>query len=93
MFKVQTGVPVPAPRKTAAPRRKYPLDQMDVGGFFFVPDKKTNNISTHISTAGRKLGRKFITRLLWMVEEDGEWLEAEPTTVGAVQGVGVWRNE
>ena len=81
------------------------IHSMTSGDMFFVPGKDKNTLDPHASVVGRKLGRKFITRLLWMVQEqDGTWTnefqtmdgEAETVTYeteGAVLGVGVWRQE
>jgi len=75
-------------------RRKYPLDQLEVGQFFLVPHRTKNNLTTHVSTTGRKLGRTFSTRLVWMREdkEQGDWVICEEGDEGAVTGIGVWRD-
>jgi hypothetical protein len=94
MHEVQRNVPVPKPTKPTAPvRRKYPFEEMSVGDMFFVPGKTKNTLTTHTSTVGKKLGRKFITRLTHMVETLDGWKQAGPDDENAIQGVGVWRIE
>ena len=92
MHEVHKNVPVPKARRVHAPsRRKYPLDAMDVGDMFFVPGKQKNTLATHVSTVGKALGRKFVTRLTHMVETLDGWQPADADTPKAVLGVGVWR--
>jgi hypothetical protein len=96
MYKIQDGVPKPKPVTSGSSRRrKYPLDQLEVGQFFLVPHRKKNNLTTHVSTTGRKLGRVFSTRLVWMREdkEQGDWVICEEGDENAVTGIGVWRDE
>lgn len=94
MHEVQKNVPVPKVVKPEAPkRRKYPFEDMAVGDMFFVPGKAKNTLTTHTSTVGKKLGRKFITRLTYMVETLEGWQQAGPDDEGAIQGIGVWRTE
>lgn len=59
---------------------------------FFIPNKTKNTIGTHASTVGKKLGRKFATRLVYMKgnEQDG-WENCTAQDEGAVLGIGVWR--
>lgn len=92
-FKIQKQVPIPsAVRDPDTIQRKYPYGRMDVGDFFFVPGKEKNTLSSHASAAGKKLSKKFITRLTWAVEdEDGDYVLANADAEGAVQGIGVWR--
>ena len=78
MFAVVKNVPIPdkvMPRNTR--ESKYPFATMDVGDAFFVPKDK-NTLATHASVVGRRLGRKFTTR---MVDKDG------------VSCIGVWRTK
>lgn len=95
MYEVQTDIPVPPVDHAPAPkRRKYPFETMDVGGMFFVPGKTKNTLAPYVAQEGKKLGRKFSTRLTWMVEEDpGRWVPTGPDDENAVQGIGVWRTE
>ena len=91
---VYRDVPIPKARRPHTPtRRKYPLDVMAVGEMFFVPDKTKNTLATHVSTVGKSLGRKFITRLTYMVRTKQGWRPATEVTPNAVLGVGVWRKE
>lgn len=94
MHEVQDGVPIPkALRPVTNARRKYPLNTMEVGEMFFVPNRDTNNLTTHVSAVGRKLDRKFTTRLTTMRETDSGWQPCDAEAEGAVLGVGVWRLE
>jgi len=58
MYEIQKGDP-PTPVFRA---RKYPLHIMDIDEWFFVPDKTTEAISSHVHTIGKRLGRKFSLR-------------------------------
>jgi len=94
---------VEMPKKTrltgnGAPRaRKYPLDKMDVGTMFFVPQDEEGKLPvrlpTYLSAAGKTLSRKFATRRLHMAREDETqpWVPAPETDPNATYGVGVWR--
>ena len=101
-FAIQKNVPIPSIiRDPASVSRKYDYAAMSVGDFFFVPNKDKNTLSSHASAAGKKLGRKFLTRLIWAIEQDdGAYspYEDEESTIAvtedtedAVQGIGVWR--
>lgn len=92
MHEVQKNVPVPKVIKASASvRRKYPFEDMDVGDMFFVPGKSKNTLTTHASTVGKNLNRKFITRLTHMIETADGWKRAAADEPGAIQGIGVWR--
>jgi len=95
MFKVQKNVKVPAPvRSLANIKRRYPYHSMEVGDFFFVPNKTKNTLSSRASTVGKKLERKFLTRLIYAIlKSDGTWEPCDATVDGAVLGIGVWREE
>jgi hypothetical protein len=88
-MQITKNVPVPLKSTRTAPsKRRYPFDEMEVGDMFFVPRDK-NNMSTHASTVSKQLGRKHVTRLLWMKESVEGWVPAEKGEGGAVLGVGV----
>lgn len=92
MHDVQKNIPVPKVNKANPPiRKKYPFETMEIGDMFFVPGKSRNTLTTHTSTMGKALGKKFATRLTHMVETLEGWQQAAPGDDGAVQGVGVWR--
>lgn len=94
MHEIQKDIPLPkAVRSTAATRRLYPFEDMAVGEMFFVPNRDKNNLTTHASTVGKKLGRKFATRLVYMTDVSGEWETCDKEAKGAVQGIGVWRTK
>ena len=104
-YAIQKNVPIPSiTRDPTTVPRKYDYAAMAIGDFFFVPNKDKNTLSSHASAAGKKLGRKFLTRLIYSIEllelEDGTYSPYEddentvPVTAetdGAVQGIGVWR--
>lgn len=95
MHTVIKNVPLPsaaANRKHRGRRRKYPFESMAVGEMFFIPGRSKNNMTTHASAVGRKLERKFATRLVYMVQDDaGAWQLCAEDDEGATLGVGVWR--
>ena len=101
-FTIQKNVPIPSiVRDPSSVSRKYDYAAMQVGDFFFVPGKDKNTLSSHASAAGKRLGRRFLTRLIYALElEDGSftpYADVENTvavtddTEDAVQGIGVWR--
>lgn len=92
MYEVQPNIPKPVVRKPRARARKYPLHEMDVGDSFFVPDRMKNNLMTFMSMEGKRLGRKFSTRLCWRRQTLSGWVPCEKGEPSAVQGIGVWRD-
>ena len=92
MLKVNRNVPKPDPIRRSATRRKYPFDDLEVGDNFFVPNRSTNTLSTHVSTVGKQLGRVFSTRLCWMRQTKNGWRVCGEDAEGAVCGIGVWRD-
>lgn len=94
MLKVQKKVPLPKAIRPAVPaRRKYPFVDMQVGDMFFIPGREKNNLTTHASTVGKQLGRKFVTRLCHMRETKEGWEPCAPEDKGAKTGIGVWRTK
>lgn len=92
MYAIQKNVPQPKlSRSPVVSRRKYPFEDMEVSDMFFVPNKDKNTLTTHASTVGKKLNRKFKTRMVHMHRQDDEWEFCEADTKGAVQGIAVWR--
>lgn len=87
---VHKGVPLPSPVRGA--RIKWPWADMKVGDMFFIPERDRNTMATLAWSTGKKLGRKFSTRLCWMrhTRDDG-WVLAEEGERRAVLGIGVWR--
>lgn len=73
-FKIDKGVPLPETYQ----RGKYPFREMGVGDSFFVAAAKRSQITSTVSYAGRRQGKRFITRA---VIENG------------VKGTRVWRIE
>lgn len=93
MYEVQKNIPKPKTRRLNGPPRKYPFREMDVGDMFFVPNKTKNTLMTIASTEGKALGRKFSTKLCFMRVGSEGWMTCEPKDKGAVQGIGVWRDQ
>lgn len=92
MYPIQNNVPKPKSVRAVQPsRRKYPINELEVGSMFFVPNKTRNTLTSHFSNTGRKLGRKFDTQLVYMRQTDEGWTLCEKDDEGAVLGVGVWR--
>lgn len=83
----------PPPSPMAGRPRVYPYATMSVGQFFFVPHKPTNTVGPHAYRQGKRLGRKFSTRLQWMKRAGDGWVDATVGEPGAVIGVGVYRTE
>lgn len=92
MFEPKEGITLPkAERPGAASRKIYPFDTMDVGEMFFIPHRDKNTMMSYASRMGRKFGRKFSTRMVWMISDGDDWELADADTEDAVQGIGVWR--
>lgn len=92
MYEVSKNVPIPkASRPSPSPRRRYPFEDMEVGDMFFIPNKSKNTFTTQTSTAGKLLGRKFVTRLTRMVLTEDGWEPCEADDPDGVQGIGCWR--
>ena len=91
-YEVQSGVTIPPPVRGSRPS-KYPFATMAVGEMFCVVDAP-KAFAGQVSAAGRRLGRKFVTRRVTLTDgpqgkvlvQDGE-TPAGPTYTG----VGVWR--
>jgi hypothetical protein len=93
MFKIQKNVEVAKVRKPSGRRKKYPFADLDVGDMFFIPNKTTNTMMSQASHAGKQLGRKFSTRLIWMANVEGDWIPCTESAKDKVMGVAVWRVE
>jgi len=92
MFEVKKDIPIPENvGAKGSSRSRYPFQSMDVGDMFFIPNQTKNTFSAQTWKYGRRHGVKFATRMLHMKESLDGWETCEPTTKGAVQGIGVWR--
>ena len=93
MYEIIKNVPMPRSKRPTPPaRRKYDFTGMEVGDMHFVPGKSKNSLSTHASTMGKKLDRKFATRVVWMREDPEHGLVVcDALEAGAIEGVGIWR--
>lgn len=57
-IKIEKGIPIP----TRPPRPlKYPLDKMEIGDSFFVPNKKRETMRVQITEAQKRLWPKRFT--------------------------------
>jgi hypothetical protein len=90
-FDVQNADGVPPP-VTGHPR-VYPYATIKVGQMFFIAGGRGPSIQSHASLQGRKLNRKFATRVQSMRKTAHGWEACEPDAAGAVKGVGVYRTE
>jgi hypothetical protein len=91
MFTVTRNVSIPP--KRAEGRRKYPFDELKVGDMFFVPDRPKNTLMQLVSATGRKLGKRFVTRHIYMKLVRDTWEPCEKDDPGASLGIGVYRIE
>lgn len=92
-YAIQKDVPADAARRKAVRGRKYPFAQLAVNDMFFVPDRPENNLMTHASHMGRKLGRKFSTRHVFMRLRRDTWEHCNEGDEDAVLGIAVTRIE
>jgi len=94
MYEVQDGVPLPEiNRAPKGARRKYPIEDMPVGGMFFVENRASKSVGAYISRISKDVPGKFGTRHCWMKKVDDKWVLSEEGADGAVEGTGVWRTE
>jgi hypothetical protein len=66
---------------------------MEIDDMFFVPGRTKNTLSTHATTVGKALNRKYVTRKTYMVKTKQGWEPCDPGATGATLGIGVWRTE
>lgn len=92
-YEILVDVPIPQSVRHVVPRRsrKYPLDVLRVGEMFFIPHRPSKAVAPHISVQGKRLGRKFAVRMLYMYKPGLFWEPADEETPGATFGTGVWR--
>jgi len=74
-------------------RRKYPFELLEVGDMFFVPNKSKNTMMSFVWATGRRLGRKFCTRHIYMRQVNGKWVQCSAHDPGANLGVCVYREK
>ena len=74
-------------------RPKYPFARLEVGDMFFMPHLGKNTFFAFASRWGKRLGRKFSTRLTFCRLEPStdQWTPCDAKDPGAVQGVAVRR--
>lgn len=95
-FDIRKGISKPATSVRPPPPKResvYPFEKMAVGDCFLIPHKDKNNMSSLIYAKGKELGRRFSSRLVWMVKFEDGWDIVEEGTANAVKGVGIWRDE
>lgn len=91
-YEVQSGVAIPPPVRGSRPS-KYPFATMAVGDVFFVVNAP-KAFAGQVSSVGRRLGRKFATRRVTLIETPAGMSplpEGEAPTGPTHQGIGVWR--
>jgi len=94
MFNVVKGVPLPPiNRMPSGVRRKYPIANMALGDWFFVPGRSTKSVSAYISRIAKTSPSRFTTRPAWGIKNNNAWVPSKPGEPGAVEGTGVWRVE
>lgn len=93
MLQLQSNVPLPDGSKARGPRRKYPVGRMQVGDFFFVPNKRHSSIRSYFSTLGVQNNIKLKSEQIHARRDNGIWAQCDEGVPGAVSGVGVWRIE
>lgn len=93
MLQLQSNVPVPVRQPVTDRRKKYPVERMSVGDFFFVPHKKYSSIRTYFTALGKQYNIKLQARQIHARERSTGWEQCPEDTPGAVSGVGVWRLE
>lgn len=86
---VVQGLSLPARRKSLR-EYKYPFATMEVGEMFFIPEGG-KGVVNQASAAGKELGRKFATRVLFMRRKGRSWEVCTSDMPDGQQGVGVWR--
>ncbi len=92
MFKIQKGVPIPAPhRSNKGMRKKYPIEDMVAGDMFFVPERPSKLVAAYISKITKNIDGTFTTRNCFAVLKGDEWVIAAEDTPGAVEGTAIWR--
>lgn len=94
MLQLQRNVPPPVQTRRVDKRKKYPIESMQVGDFFFVPGKAKNTIRTYFATVGKQYGIKLKSDLIHSRrDEHNSWKPCDEDAPGATVGVGVWRIE
>ena len=95
MYEIQNGPPPERPFFA----RKYPFEQLEVGQWFFVPNKKGKSLWGHISNTGKRLGRSFSTKQVYMrkidlhVDTRERWEACAKDNPNAVSGLCIMRIE
>lgn len=94
MLQLQSNVPPPAKKPVTDRRKKYPVERMDVGDFFFVPAKQHSSIRTYFVTLGKQHNIKLKSDQIHARRgAHGLWEQCTEDAPNAVSGVGVWRVE
>lgn len=93
MLQLQRNVPPPVKPPVTDRRKKYPVERMAVGDFFFVANKRHSSIRTYFSALGKQHGVKLRSEQIFARDTPTGWEQCPSDTPGAVSGVGVWRIE
>ena len=92
--KIQSGTPKPkVNRAPKNPHRVFPVRDMAVDDWFFLPHRKARPVSAYLSRVARELPGTFAAMRVHARQETLDWKLCEPTDVGANEGVGVWRTK
>jgi hypothetical protein len=89
MLEIQNGPPPARPFHA----RRYPFEKLEIGEWFFVPNKTGKSLYSHVSNVGKKLGRVFSTTQVYMREGPEGWESCTEDEPGAVIGVCIRRLE
>lgn len=95
LYEVVKGVPLrPVIRSGGGTnRRKYPVEDMVAGDWFFVP-RPSRLVGSYVSRITKGLPGKYSSRIDWAVRNrGGSWRQCERDHPGAIEGTGVWRIE
>lgn len=93
MLQLQSNVPMPAKKPVTDRRKKYPVEKMQVGDFFFIPGKQYSSIRTYFSALSKQHNVKLKAEQIHARQDDHGWEQCPADTPGAMSGVGVWRVE
>jgi hypothetical protein len=93
MLQLQRNVPPPVKPPVTDRRKKYPVERMAVGDFFFVAGKRHSSIRTYFSALSKQHSIRLKAEQIHARQGEAGWEQCPADTPGAVSGVGVWRVE
>jgi hypothetical protein len=86
MLQLQSNVPLPVRKPVMDRRKKYPVEKMKVGDFFFVARKRHSSIRTYFSALSKQHGIKLKAEQIHARQGDHGWEQCPEDTPGAVSG-------